>query len=85
MKLYNRFYIEKREGILRKLYLFLRCIPKTLYFNFKYLPFNKAIKFPILVSHRVWLMETKGKVILNTNNIVLFVFYPIYILVYIYI
>jgi len=54
---------------MRKLYLFIRAIPKTLYFNFKYLPFKKAIKLPIIVSHRVWLMETKGRVSLTAAEI----------------
>jgi acetyltransferase-like isoleucine patch superfamily enzyme len=54
---------------MRKFYLLLRAIPKTLYFNFKYLPLKKAIKFPIIVSHRVWLMAAKGKVSINSENI----------------
>lgn len=54
---------------MRKLYLFLRAIPKTLYINFKYLPFKKAIKLPIFISHRVWLMDAKGKVTINDENI----------------
>jgi acetyltransferase-like isoleucine patch superfamily enzyme len=37
-------------------------IPKTLYMNFKYLKFKQAIKLPIIVSNRVWLKETKGKI-----------------------
>ena len=38
---------------LSRLYSYIRCIPKTLFFNFYYLPFNKACKFPIIVSHSV--------------------------------
>lgn len=53
----------------RKAYLLLGAIPKTLYFNFKYLPFKRAIKLPILVSHRVWLMNTQGKVYIESEEI----------------
>jgi len=47
---------------IRKLYLGIMALPKTIYFNFKYLKFSQAIKIPIFVSHRVWLMETEGHV-----------------------
>ena len=47
------------------IYLALRAIPKTMYFNFKYLKFKDALKMPILVSHRVLLMETEGKIEIN--------------------
>lgn len=35
---------------------------KTFYFNFKYLPLKKAIKFPFFVSKNVSLLKTKGKI-----------------------
>lgn len=54
---------------MRRLYLFIRAIPKTLYFNLKYLPFKSAIKFPFFISHRVWLMETKGTVKINCEEL----------------
>lgn len=41
--------------------LFLRGLPKTILFNFYYFPFQVAIKLPVLVSHRVWLMDMSGK------------------------
>jgi hypothetical protein len=34
----------------------------TVYFNFKYLPFKDAIKFPILLSKHVHLKEVSGKI-----------------------
>lgn len=40
----------------------LLSFPKTLLFNFWYLPFRDAIKLPFAVSHRVWLMELGGRV-----------------------
>lgn len=52
---------------MRKLYLLIRAIPKTLYVNFKYLPFKRAIRLPIFVSHRVWLMKTKGRIYIEDN------------------
>lgn len=44
------------------LFLFVMGLPKTCWFNFKYFPFKDAIKLPVLVSHRVWLMSIKGSV-----------------------
>lgn len=38
---------------------------KTIYFNFKYLPFRLAIKMPVLVSKRVFLLVTSGKLIFD--------------------
>ena len=35
---------------------------KSLFFNLKYLPFRQAIKFPILVSRNVFILEFSGKV-----------------------
>jgi acetyltransferase-like isoleucine patch superfamily enzyme len=55
--------------VLRKLYLLIRAMPKTLYFNFKYLPFKKAIRLPFIVSHRVWIMDAKGVVKINKENL----------------
>lgn len=43
----------------------LRSIPKTVYFNFKYLKFNQAVKLPLWISHRVTLSCLKGEVILS--------------------
>lgn len=49
---------------MRKVFLFLGQIlsPKTLYFNFKYLPFHQAVKLPFFITIRTCLLETKGKV-----------------------
>lgn len=38
---------------------------KTIYFNFKYLPFKQALKFPILVSKNVCLEKTNGQVLID--------------------
>jgi acetyltransferase-like isoleucine patch superfamily enzyme len=38
---------------------------KTVYFNFKYLPFRQAIKIPIMVSSKVHLAHTGGQIILD--------------------
>lgn len=48
----------------RKAWLFALGLPKTLLFNFRYFPLTRAIRLPVLVSHRVWLMELGGTVAL---------------------
>jgi acetyltransferase-like isoleucine patch superfamily enzyme len=47
---------------LSKLYHYVRCIPKTLFFNFYYLPFHQAIKLPILVNHRTKFVALGGRI-----------------------
>ena len=37
-------------------------LPKTLWFNFHYLPFAQACKLPVLVSRRVKLVKLAGRV-----------------------
>ena len=48
--------------ILRRKILLLLGLPKTLLFNFKYLPWREAVKLPFTVSHRVWFLELSGTV-----------------------
>ena len=48
----------------QKLWAHFRGLPKTIYFNFHYLPLSQAIKLPIMLSHKVRLMECSGKIIL---------------------
>lgn len=50
---------------LRKLWLNLRALPKTIIFNLKYFPLKDAVKLPVFVSHRVWLLELGGDVIID--------------------
>ncbi len=38
---------------------------KTLYFNFRYLPFSQAIKLPVLLARTTYLRELKGKIQFN--------------------
>ncbi|HYE12266.1 MAG TPA: acyltransferase [Patescibacteria group bacterium] len=52
---------------IKKIFLFLLGMPKTIYFNLKYFDFATAIKLPVLVSHRVVLLNTSGKLIINAN------------------
>jgi len=49
-----------------KAWLRVRSIPKTLYFNFRYLPFNQAVKLPFAVSCNTYLLLTKGTVRINS-------------------
>ncbi|HGS4674555.1 TPA: acyltransferase [Vibrio cholerae] len=53
---------------INKIYLYIRCIPKTIFFNFYYLPFFTAIKLPILISHRTSFRSLGGKIILTNQN-----------------
>lgn len=38
---------------------------KTIWFNFKYLPFNQAICFPIIISKNVYLKKMEGAIVLE--------------------
>ena len=42
----------------------VRSIPKTLRFNLHYFPLKTALKLPVVVSHRTFLRELNGKVVL---------------------
>ncbi|GEM_PF-2289783 len=42
-------------------------LPKTLYFNFKYLEFSQAIELPFFVSREVCLLSAAGKVSIASN------------------
>ena len=46
----------------RNLWMYLRSIPTSLRFNLAYLPFHRAIRLPVLVSHRVWLARLNGSI-----------------------
>lgn len=46
---------------IEKLWLYFLGLPKTIYFNLRYFSFLQAIKLPVLISHRVKLKSTKGK------------------------
>lgn len=48
------------------LFLYLLGVPKTIYFNFKYLPLREAVYLPIFVSHRVLLQHCGGNVTIKT-------------------
>ncbi|MFM0248063.1 acyltransferase [Paraburkholderia sediminicola] len=45
-----------------RVFEFIRSIPKTVFFNLRYLPFHQAVCLPIFVSHRVWLKQMGGSV-----------------------
>lgn len=47
---------------IEKLYLYILGLPKTILFNLRYLPLIDAIKLPVFISHRVWLMKLSGKI-----------------------
>lgn len=51
---------------MNKFFLLLFSLPKTIYFNLRYLEWHIAYKLPIFISKNVVLKTTKGKIILNT-------------------
>jgi len=50
---------------LRKAYWLVRSIPGSLWFNVHYLPLAQALRFPVLVSHRVAFRRLQGEVMLD--------------------
>ena len=58
--------MKKIKQILRKgLRILSKANLKTIYFNFKYLPFKQAIKIPIMLSKKVCLVHTGGQIKLD--------------------
>ncbi len=57
----------KHVNFLKSLRALLRLNFKSIYFNFKYLEFKQAIKFPFLLSNQVYLRETRGKIKLECD------------------
>lgn len=55
------------KNIFSKLWV-LRSLPKTIYFNFHYLPFRQAVKLPILL-YRPHFQTLGGSVKIESNNI----------------
>ncbi len=47
---------------LRTILLRILALPKTIIFNFRYLPLSQAWRLPFVVSHRVWLFRLGGHV-----------------------
>lgn len=54
--------------IIKKILMFTLSIPKTLYFNFHYFEFRKAIKLPILVSYKVKIKKIGKKGTIKCPN-----------------
>lgn len=47
---------------MKRIYYMIVSLPKTIFFNFKYLKLKHAIKLPILISHRTKLERLKGNI-----------------------
>ncbi len=47
---------------IKKAITLIRCLPKTIYFNFHYLPLKEAIHLPIFIAYNVQLLQMKGSV-----------------------
>ena len=58
--------MDKQKNIsLKKIIKILRRINvKTLYINFKFLPFKKALLLPIFISKYCFLLEKTGEIII---------------------
>lgn len=50
---------------LQNIFLLILGLPKTIIFNLKYFPLKHALRFPVFISHRVWLDELSGVVKIN--------------------
>jgi len=55
--------------IFEKYWLYFLGLPKTILFNLWYFPLMTAIRFPVFVSHRVFLKKMKGSVELGEIKI----------------
>ncbi len=60
----NIFAINNKMTKLKGYLEYLCAIPTSIYFNFHYLPFKQAIRFPILVK-KSHVYEAKGKIIIE--------------------
>lgn len=49
----------------RILKLLLKLNFKTIYFNFKYFPFSQALRMPVIVSRKVYLLSVRGEIVFN--------------------
>lgn len=58
--------ITKEVSLYKKMHILLS-IPRTIYFNFKYLPFKQAKKLPIWIANNVRIYNMKGKIILPND------------------
>lgn len=50
----------------------VRCVislPKSIYFCFRYLPFNQAIRIPILIAYDTHIVQMRGGVSINAEKI----------------
>jgi len=52
-----------------KVIIFILSLPKTLLFNFYYLPFHQAIKLPIFIPYNIKLREMKGNITIDQCKI----------------
>lgn len=53
----------------KKILTYILGLPKTIFFNFKYFDFETAKKLPVLISNRVILKKTDGKIHINCKSI----------------
>lgn len=61
--------MQKEKPNIRKILHFIFSVPRSIYFNLKYLPFNQAIKLPILISNRAYIKKATGEIEIVASNI----------------
>ena len=71
LSIFKLFNDLKKPDYRRLYYLVFRYLNifKTIYFNFKVLPFRQAVKFPIWIYGRVSFVSTRGSIIIDCQNI----------------
>lgn len=66
---YSPFLMVKEYNFFEKMLFLTKLFDvlnlKTLYFNFKYLPFLQAVKIPILISRRCRLRTVQGEILIH--------------------
>lgn len=61
----NERHRKKRLDALR----FVLAMPRSIWYNFKLLPFQQARKLPLLISHRTRVVDTSGSLELNAEQL----------------
>lgn len=54
---------------LSKIFLLLRSLPKTIWFNFRYLPWAQAVKLPVWLAPNVWVRDMHRNAIVLENPV----------------
>lgn len=61
----NERHRQKRLDALR----YVLAMPRSIWYNFKLLPFQQARKLPLLISHRTRIVNTSGSIVLDVEQL----------------